>query len=234
VWPKAGITIYKDWTPHCLYPQASGDFGGFVFADAVEAPADWLGFLWVKKKTEAEKAVPFREYTEKVNHHWPAILLNLKFFQSSAFPRSTNGPGGGSIMAFDTFVRYTFIPAQNEGSRVVTKLFLSDTPFKIPQASVPMPDVVSFDFLGVSGSFPESLHRKIVIPPLRTAFAKYSTGGGDQGAAGGVLPGQVFPETNFSTWRSYVLSDTQDYVEGQYVRTQRRVYPPPLPDAVTR
>lgn len=231
--PVDGVTLYRDWKS-CIYPQAAGDFGGYVYADSVEAPADWLGFLWVKKKTEQEKKTPFREWNEKRNHHWPAILQSIKFFQDAGFPRSTNGSGGSVIRGFNTYVRYTFIPSQDEGSRFLTKLFLSDTPFEIPQSAVPMPTVVAFDFLGVSGSFPESLHRKIIIPPVRTAFAKYSVGGGDQGVGGGVLPGQVFPETNFDTWRSYIVSDTQDHVEGQWVRTQVRVYPPPLPDPITR
>jgi hypothetical protein len=228
VWPAAGVTIYKDWQ-QAIYPQAQGDFGGYVYADSVQAQGDWLGFLWVKRKSETEKNTPYRTYTKNGNHRWPPVLYRLDFLQNPAFPASTNGPDGSIVRAPRIFVRQVFKPESNEGSMFKYEYFLSDTKYNIPPHPAPQPQEVSYDFLGCSGTFPECLHEKIEIKPQRTAIAKYSVGGGEQGAAGGVLSGQVFPKTRpFVDWIPYIVSDEQTFSEGQYNRVRVTVYPPIL------
>lgn len=230
--PTAGVTVYKDW-PQAI-PERKGEYGNYVYADSAESPGEWLSFLWVKHKTETEKNTPYRSFTKNGNHRWPPVLYSLKFIQNSAFPVSTNGPGGSIIRGVRPFVRQVFKPESNEGSLFKYEYFMSDTPYNIPPYPAPQPQEVSYDFLGVSGTFPECLHRKIVIPPMRTAIAQYSVGGGEAGAAGGVLGGQTFPATEpFEDWIPYVVSDEQTFAEGQYNRVKVTVFPPILDNITT-
>lgn len=231
--PIPGVTKYADWK-HCIYPQASGNYGGYVYADSAPAPGDWLGFLWVKRKTETEKNTPFRTFTRNGNHRWPAVLYQLSFIQDPAFPASTNGPGGSIVRAPRVYVRQVFKPEANEGSLFKYEYFLSDTPYKIPPYPAPQPQEVSYDYLNASGTFPECLHGDITIPAMRTAIASYTVAGGDQAAAGGVLGGQFFPATEpFEDWIPYVVSDEQQFQDGQYNRLKITVYPPILDNITT-
>lgn len=230
--PVPGVTKYADWK-HCIYPQASGDYGGYVYADSVESPADWLGFLWVKRKTETEKNTPFRMHETFGNHRWPPEVRSIRFYQDPGFPRAINGPGGSIITGPTYYVRVNYIPEQNEGTRFVTKEFLSDTPFNIPQYPVPEPTSISYDVPGASGSFPECLHPKIVIPATRTATQSFTVTGGSSGASG-TVPGQVFPATNFETRSPYFVSDEQQFTDGQWYRRQTQVFPPPELEAINR
>lgn len=232
--PVAGATLYRDWKP-AEWPQASGDWGGYVYADSMPSPSDWLSFLWVKKKTQTEKDTPYRTFTRNGNHRWPPVLYSLKFLQDPSFPASTNGPGGSIIRAPRVFVRQIFKPESNEGSMFKYEYFLSDSKYEIPPYPAPQPQEVSYDFLGASGTFPECLHKKIVIPAMRTAVAKFSVGGGEQGVGGGVLGGQMFPSTEpFEDWTPYVISDKQVFQQGQYERERVTVYPPILDNITTR
>lgn len=230
--PIAGSTLYKDWKSS-IYPQSSGDWGGYVYADAVEAPADWLGFLWVKKKTEAEKKKPFREHSEMGNHGWPMVLKSINFLQDPGFPVSTQGPGGAILMAARTYVREVLIPSASEGTLFQIREFLSDTPFKVKQTPVPTPGSVSYDYLGCSGSFGECLHPDLKFPTLRTARVKFTAGVGNNGAFG-VTRGQRFPATDFEDWSPYILSSKPSYVEGQWYMIQIKVYPPLEPETIIR
>lgn len=230
--PKAGVTRYADWGA-AIYPQASGDYGGYVYADSTAAPADWLSFIWVRKKTEAEKAVPFRTHQTFGNHHWPAELRSLRFFEDNNFPRAINGPGGSIVTGPSYYVRSVFIPEQEEGTRFITREFLSDTPYNIPQHPVPEPTTVSFDIPGAEGSFRECLHPKIVIPATRTATQSFTVTDGSSGA-GGAVPGQVFPATTFETRAPYYVSDDQQFMNGQWYRKLVQVFPPPELEAINR
>lgn len=230
--PVAGQTIYRDWKQ--MIPQrAAGNYGSYVYADSVEAPAGWLGFLWVRHKTEKEKATPFRTIETFGNHRWPPELRSLRFFADPSFPRAINGPGGSIITGPTYYVRQVYIPEQNEGTRFVIREFLSDTPFKIPLHPVPEPTSVSYDVPGASGSFPECLHPKIVIPAFRTATQSFTVTDGSSGAAG-AIPGQAFPATNFETRAPYFVSDEQQFTNGLYYRKQVQAFPPPELDPINR
>jgi hypothetical protein len=232
--PVAGVTIYNQWK-EAIHPQSSQDWGGYVYGDTVQASTGWLGFLWVKRKTETEKNTPYRTFTRNGNHRWPPVLYSLNFIQDASFPASTNGPDGSIVRAPRVFVRQVFKPESNEGSLFKYEYFLSDSKYEIPPYPAPQPQEVSYDFLGASGTFPECLHKKIVIRPQRTAVAKYSIGGGEQGVGGGVLGGQLFPSTEpFEDWVPYVISDNQTFQAGQYNRERVTVYPPILDNITTR
>lgn len=230
--PIAGSTLYRDWKS-CLWPQASGNYGGYVYADAVEAPADWLSFLWVRKKTEAEKNTPFRTHTEFGNHGWPMVLKSINFLQDPGFPVSVQGPGGAILLAARTYVREVLIPAASEGTKFVIQEFLSDTPFNVKQTPVPNGGSVSYDYLGCSGSFGECLHPDLKFPTLRTARTKYTTGVGNNGAFG-VTRGQRFPATDFEEWSPYILSAKPTYTEGQWYMVRIKVFPPFEPETIIR
>lgn len=209
-------------------------FGDYYYVDFREGfmggeqpdqfPTIILNFT--KHKTDAQKSVPFRATTTFGNHYWHPILDALAFIEDRNFPRFTSGGRGGksAIITGPTYyVREIYRPSVNEGSRFLKEEFFADSAFDIPPYPVPVPTSVSYDLPGVRGTFPECLHPEIIIPTTQTANASFVLG--DQGAAGGTLPGQKFPETNFTDRVPYVVSDQQEFQNGWY-RTRITVFPP--------
>jgi hypothetical protein len=42
----------------------------------------------------------------------------------------------------------------------------------------------------------------------------------------------VFPETNFTDWAPFVISDRQEPTNGVWLREKVTIYPPQLPEAI--
>lgn len=212
-------------------------YGNYIYTDYQQSVSSEkersFTFFYAKNKTEEEKNTPYREFPEHGNHYWPPMLLMLRFIPDRNFPITTQGANGQTIIGFRHYVREVFIPGANEGTLFVTREFFAATKFDIGQAPVPEPTAVSYDYLGARGNFPECLHGKIRIPSMRTAFASYTTGGSTTGASG-VLSGQLFPETNFTEWAPYILSDKQTFTGVGWHRIQIEVFPPPIPETITR
>lgn len=230
--PTAGATMYRDWQ-QAISERAYENWGGYVYADAAEAPVGWLAFLWVKKKTETEKKTPFRSHTETGNHGWPMVLKSINFLQDPGFPITTQGPSGNVLLAARTYVREVLIPAASEGTLFKIEEFLSDTPFNVRQAPAPNGSQVSYDYLGCSGAVNDVLHDDIELPNLRTARQRFSTGSGNNSAFGATR-GQIFPATPFTEWAPYITSQKVTYTEGQWYMVTIKAYPPVEPETITR
>lgn len=231
-WPQENSTFAQfPWAADPALKTASR-FGDYIYTDNQSSPG-FVTFIFGPNLTEAQKMTPFRVQKDTGNHYWPPILQALRFITDPSFPQSVQGPSGETIFAPRYYVREVFIPGVNEGTQFITEEFYSPTPFDIPQYPAPEPTAVSYDFLGVKGSFPECLHPKIVLTDLRTATAVY-TAGGTTGQAGGVLPGQIFPATNFEEWSPYFLSGKQSFVSVGYHFIRIQVRPPLIPETIVR
>lgn len=231
--PLKEVTLYKNWK--LKEPRRATDdlWGNYVFTSKSVGEGGVIIYHWGKNKTEAEKNTPYETFTKVGNHYWHPILKQVRFFADRNFPLSTNGPDGGIILAARLYDRIVHIPSMSEGTLFQHDLFFSATKFQIGQYPTPSPASVSWNYHGSTGSFPECLHPKLVFPPVRTAFAAYSTGGGAV-AAFGSANGQVFPATNFEDWQPYVIRDDQEEVEGGWKRVRITVFPPDIPEFILR
>ncbi len=228
-----GVTTYKEM-PRIAIPLRMPEFENYVFTDKIVAGPTSYWFLFGPPKTIEEAAIPFRSTPSFGNHPWHPILLQLKFLRDPSFPNvinNSNGTNFGITTAARTFVREVYIPGASEGSRFIKDEFTSPVKFNIPSYQTPLASHVSYDFLGVSGSFPECLHDDILIPPQTASLASYYVTG--TVAGGQAIEGQFFPRTNFITWQPYIVSDDQELKDGMWYRVRTRVYPPPLPDQIT-
>lgn len=208
-----------------------GTFGSYVFVAMGNSQYEnHIAFLFCKAKTEQEKNTPFRTTTRYGNHSWPPILRALGFIPDASFPRSTNvaGPNGqqGIVTGPSYYVRDVYVPGAREGSKFVIEEYFAPTQYTIPQHEAPQPSAVSYDIGGRSGTFPECLHPKIIIPTTRTGTEKVV--GESSGEVSGALAGQIFPATNFTSWEPYVIADDQDFNNGWH-RIKAVVYPPDEP-----
>jgi hypothetical protein len=230
--PIAEKTLYKNWflAESARLPL----WGDYVFVGKSFRDDGAVVFRWFRNKTEAEKNTPYETFTEHGNHYWHPILHKVSFFADTKFPLATNGPDGGIILAARLYERIVMTPSMSEGTLFQHDLFFSGTKYVIGQYPVPSPSAVSWDYHGAKGGIQECLHGKLVFPPIKSAFASYSTGGG-AAAAFGSSNGQEFPSTApYEDWQPYVLSDKQQQVAGGWERHRITVFPPTPPDEVLR
>ncbi len=237
-WPIQEVTLYKNWFLRDAGRVNQNDdsklWGNYVYWKQVDAPPGQVSFIWSKYKSEKEKnSEPFQKWFEQGNHYWHGILQGVNFFPDKDFPLSTNGPDGGIVVAARLYDRIVYIPPVSEGSLFEHRLYLSPSKFKIVQHQVPVPTAVSWDYHDSRGSFPECLHKKLVFPGMQSAFASFTTGGGEVSAFGS-SPTQIFPETNFDEWAVYCLSDQQEQTNTGWLRHQIWVYPPDQPETIVQ
>lgn len=227
-WPLKDVTLYKNWFlregGRVNEKDDSDLYGNYIFIGK-KAKGGVVAFSWGKNKSEEDKRKPFETWTTQGNHYWHGVLFRVDFFQDKNFPISTNGQDGGIILAGRMYDRIVYLPPVSEGTTFTHKLFFSATKFRIPKHRVPIPHSVQWNYHDSRGSFPECLHPKLVFPPMQSAFASYSTGGGAVSAFG-AANGQSFPETNFTERLPYILSDKQEQVELGWIRHQIKVSPP--------
>ncbi len=232
-WPLHEETLYKNWhlrIPNRVSPDDSKLWGNYVFWKQIQGQGGAIGFVWCKFKSEEEKNTdPYQIWFEQGNHYWHGILHKVSFFKDTGFPVSTNGSNGGVIVAARLYDRIIYTPPVSEGTLFEHRLYLSPSKFKIVQGQVPIPTAVQWSYHDSQGSFPECLHGPLNFPPLRSAYASYTTGGGTENAFG-AANGQFFPETNFQDWSSYTLSDKQEEGQTGWERHQIIVHPPDQPE----
>lgn len=232
-------TLYKNWVlrePKRADADYGGIWGDYVYTGASMGEGGVVIFTWALEKTMAVQNIPYRTYAKELgNHHWPSILKALNIMEDSTFGVSADSISGndiGKVVAPRYYQQDDFINDVQEGSRFMVSEFFGPRPFNIPRHQVPMPGRINYQTVSSGGSFPESLHDDVEIPPTRTATSKNV--GGTTTSVGGSLDGQFFPATNFRSWRPYVFADSQVRTETGWHRTLIRVFPPSLPRRILR
>ncbi len=231
---------YQDLIP--LVPQDYATrFGSFILTAAENRYAGFITLLFSKDKTSTvlndpnNPNTPVRTNAEtKAGHYWHPILRRLDFVPTT-FPYTQVNFTGAGLQVVQQAARYVirqrYIPGTSEGTRFVTSIFQSSTPFQIPQWESPVPTEVSFHYVNLSGSFPSCLHKKLTLQKLLGTIGYVDSGG--LTATPDEIKGQTFPATNFTGWEEYVLDDSQKLVNGVWVRTQIKVIPPDEPPEIT-
>lgn len=227
-------TKYKDFPRSIISSDYLKEFADFTYVQQLEDSKDGGRLVFARSFTDQERKTPFRTTTTFGNHRWPPILKSLKFELARDFPLNTQKSEGSNhqlVTANRYLVREVYIPEINEGTRFIQDEFISDIPFVIPSYPVPTPTSVTYHYLNIRGGFPECLHKEINISKLISTVSTFN--GTATTNSYNELKGQIFPETNFVEWTSYVISDTQELSGGVWYRKRIRVYPPPMPKAIT-
>jgi len=121
------------------------------------------------------------------------------------------------------------VAAAKEGTKFVTRKFLTATRPLIPHHLVPQAQPLKIQVPGNEVDLGEVLHDEIVIRPLVSTTNQYLNGAATGSDSYGGINGQIYPATNVTGRVPYFLFD--GYVktpEGLYDRTQVEVQPPPF------
>lgn len=201
-----------------------------------KAEGEGVWFHFAKNKTYEERNTPFEVYSDWKEFPWPAILEDLYFVQTTAFPQTVNTGGSTVATAPRIFPRFKHIPQTNVPSEVKVELFLS--PIAWPEAELfvnhPIPTSIDGSYLGVSVSFPRCLHQTVVLgEQVPGASVIYGTGVVDPPLDRNPER-MIFPATNFEDWASFILSDGQQPTNGVFLRERITIYPPPKPEAIVQ
>lgn len=230
--PVPGVTLYDAFKMG--ERERVRDFGGYVFT-LFEAMEGVVTFYFARVKTPTERGTPFRVMSQNKPHGWPTVLLGVAILRDSTFPHSAavnDGTNQGIANAARLYPRYRYVPGQTVNTRLIQRLYLSEVPFAIAHRPSPLAEAVHLEFLGLKDEFEACLHRRLTIAGQPTAASVYYASG-VVGAAGHVT-GQTFPATNMPTWQRYTVSDEQEFVSGQYLRTEWIAQPPAMPKPLTR
>ena len=203
------------------------EFGSYVYTYASPADDRHTFFHFAKPRTDAERNVPFETYWTTRNYPWPAVLEDLYFVESTTFVNSVNN-GSSAVTSPRYFKRDVYRESVNVDSRVKVEQFISEQPWNRNSLVHPQPIPTSIDtsFVGLSVNYPKCLHPLVEIPELVPSYTLVEN-------AGVVNPGrvrapskQVFPATNFTDWRPFVISDQVEPTRGVWLREKATIYPP--------
>lgn len=212
-------------------------YGGYILTASENRYAGYITLLFAAPKTPEQANTAISTNIETVNGiYWHPILKDLRFVPVSyGFTQTGFSQSGqqGINEAQRYLIRQVYVPGTSSGTRKVTRVFQSPTPFQIPQWDAPLPEEVSFHWINLSGGFPSCLHKRIALEDLIGSI-------GFQGPAGSsaadyeLIKGQVFQATNYTTWLPWCPEDGQKLVNGVWTRTQVEYVPPPLPKTLTK
>lgn len=214
--PKFLTDNYADY----VYTYANRDGDGM-----------WLYFA--KGKTDEERDTPFKTYFTNRQYPWPAVLEDLYFIRSPVPYIVFDGTD--NVASPRLLPRYRYRPQVSVDSVCKVEQFLSAIEW--PRQSFihpqPIPTDINGSYLGVSVDFPRCLHPTVEFPEQDFGQSNIEFGVGVKNAPLGRNPMRmVFPETNFTDWTPFVISDRQEPTNGVWLREKVTIYPPQLPDSV--
>lgn len=234
---KAGVTRYKEFLWAVNAERANEKWGDYIYVSCSKGGAGGISFLFGKPKTENSKEglgtknIPFKVFSDTQNYTWPAVLIDLYAIKTTTFPLAINN-GSAIVTTPRVLPRYKFIPEVNYNSNIVVRQFLSPTPWREADLTheQPVPTDVNGSYIGVQMDFIRCLHPTIVFPELQYT-AEVIVGVGNLNPPPGRNPNKTtIPATNFLDWENFILRDTQQYVNGMWLREQVEIFPPPQPE----
>lgn len=206
--------------PNYLYTYAKRD-------------GDKLFLYFARNKTDKERDTPFKTYFTTRSYPWPSVLEDL-YFIKSPIPYIVFD-GNDNVASPRLLPRYRYRPSVTVDSLCKVEQFLSakEWPKQAFVHAQPLPTDVNGSYLGVSVDFPRCLHPTVEFPEPDFGKSNIEFGVGVKVAPLGRNPSRmIFPETNFTDWAPFVISDRQEPTNGVWLREKVTIYPPPLPEAV--
>lgn len=218
------------------------DFGNYLLSD--EPPRDggdgYLGFVFTKPSsatsTDLEHQTPVYERTIWQDREWPDVLRFLlgvtgtALAETEAGLNATQGATSNSrtqVLALDQF---DLVPGGVFPTEIVVRKYVTPAPITNIFLEKPHATPVRYNYLNMSASL-LALHGNIWVPPLLTGTTPIAEFGSE--SPPDLSRGQLFPETNFRTWRPYYFKaeTTVEPKNGVYETLLYEALPPPMPPA---
>lgn len=245
--PTPEVTKYKDFKMHPTPNRAEG-YGDYIYTYAGETvtleergpdgkpvTVVRVPFYFAKSKTDEEKWTPYRSTPRFQDFPWEDIVYAVRPVPDYTAVRAgttlMNGTAG-TYVGPSWNVEIDRVAGGMIGTRIIRHEFVSPTKFEPPRypAPVPLPMHVILPN-GESLDIPASLHERIEIPPLASAL-QTAVDGVSYGTAG-VVPEQVFDETNATTWRRRRIEFSQRQENGVWHAIMEVAVNPPVPEPRT-
>lgn len=229
-------SIPKLFTPYknvVFQPQPRvSEFGDYLYVKMARE-GQFIWFYFGKPKTQVERNIAFQSWYATRQNTWDAVLEDMYAIRSTTYPQSLN-INTTVETAPRIFGRYRYRPPVPYNSIVLIEQYLAPTPW--PKAELdhpqPVPTDVQCSYVGVNLKFERCLHPRVDCSEL-VPNPMIVQGVGTTGTMGSRNPGaQIFPATNFIDHAPFYIADTQEHVNGMFLRERVLIYPPPPPDPV--
>jgi len=176
-------------------------------------------FFYGKALTEKERQTPYRTTYERRMQFWPTVLLKLWF------DVITDDAGNESYRDHSKFRDGQTYPTVFQ-----INYYQSDIQWTKERFSrlFPLTETVRWNFSSDQGSFPESLHPRVVFPastqePTRRQLFGVGTSGV---SIGNDYIEEVYAATPMEDWEKYAVEITKQDTLGQYDYTEVIALPP--------
>ncbi len=188
-------------------------------------------FYFFKNKTDEELATPWQVVQKKGNHYWHPIVFKCWIESDYSFPVNAgviSGSKSGMVVGPTNYVRDVVLADAEEGSTFTISRYLSATRPPKSNGRVPQPQQMNVEVNGASKNYGKVLHPRIIIKETASASASSVNGKTVQGIGGGVSQ-QIFPATNITSRKPYILTDEPTQNEmGLWERVVTKVRPPKI------
>jgi hypothetical protein len=208
-------------------------FGSYLLADSCPAPAGYLGFVFVKPKTDAEMRTPFRVRVKRQLHDWHDWMRCLYAITDAEVPYEIV-TAVGSRFKDRVFDRVEIIDGGRYQSEVTIEEFFNPTPTPPNEftAITPQPTTISYSYLGADKQL-TCLHPLVTIPEQHLG-GRLVQGFGTANARRRWQTGDIYPATNLPGWVEHYFADDEDQVNGGYYRVRKMVRPLYIPKPTYR
>lgn len=195
-YPVVGSTTYGALVPSNQQYQNT-DFNSFILNKLADEFRDgsWFTRAFFGDPNVPGSTTPVKTTSSYREHSWNNVLESISFDPVPGMQVSVQSSSGAQLKN-RIAVSYTYRPGGTFWTQIITRWFLSLTPFNVENFDiiVPQPTEVSWDIgdLGFSGSFPECLHDEVGVPSI---FASDDFTGTNFH--------ELFPPTNILSWQDY-------------------------------
>jgi len=208
--PATGST-FANWELGQKFRDDAELWADYVFVDAVNSAPGTRAFVFGKKKTAAQKLVPFETYHSAEMYSWPAVVEKI---------RNVSYEDDGSVYSTQDYAIKSAVSVES-----VTKVEVFQDAEPWAHADLrhrrPIPDDL---MLNGSDRPITCLHPTITIR-IGAGLSGTNIGGfvKEDPLRGANL---VKPATNFTDWAPFVIRDSQKKSSGLWVREKVTIYPP--------
>jgi len=240
----AGTTL-QDFCAALPTPPDGMTHGGFeLYQLSDEAPRvrddGYLGYVFTKPSTatstDLQDQTPVSDPVSIwIDMPWPDVLRWLQGIEGTVADESETGTVGASATA-NTHTRvfavdqYDLVPGDTFPTEVLVRKYITPYPITGIVLEKPHATPVRWRYNGMVNSL-NCLHDDVFVPPLLRAPVKIQDFGTE--SAPDLARGQLFPRTNFLSWRPYFFKADvpTEPKNGVYETIVYEALPPPMPEA---
>lgn len=233
---ERGVSTYADWDLRDMQFAAQCADWTFSHISSLPHENDTMEVFWSppipgagQMGSPAFVETLAQEWWTSEDYSWPNVLLDLRIILDQKSGNST-GLGVNLTNAVD---RGAWRQGRTLPSDVRVREYVSATPppqYKIA-TDVPVTTSIKGDYYGQPVVIPDCLHPLITLTSKASSDATIfdATPDADRGNTGNTLQWEA---TNHQTWIEHVFVNFVEQRDGLWVRTEKTVVPPRLPDLV--